>query len=246
MNRWRSIWNNRTPSEIIDENNFEETFLYLKGCMGIKSSTPASSEGFLGQFKANLSKLERGLNPSEPHSYFEIGCGSAPYLYYLAKKRDCVRLGGVDYSVPLIDIAKKIMCPPHVNAEVAELYCAEAIEVDVDIEYDCVYSRSVFQYFPGEEYGLKVAQKMLDKASHCVGIFDILDSEKKEDFLNYRRSVVENYDEKYADTPHQSYSKDLFMKLAEQNKCEVVFARDSLKDYWNEPFVYDVYLYKKK
>lgn len=244
MNGWRSIWNNRKPSEIIEENNLEQTFLYLKGCMGVTSSNPASCGEFLGQFNANLAKMEKGQDSSKPCSFFEIGCGSGPYLYYLANKRNCVKLGGIDYSVPLIEIAKKIMCPPHVNTEVAELYCAEAIDMDVKEKYDYVYSRSVFQYFPSEEYGLKVARKMLDKANRCVALFDIFDTVKRDDFLAYRRSVIDNYDEKYADTQHQFYSKELFRELARQNNCEVVFARDSLNGYWNEPFVYDVYLYK--
>ena len=60
----------------------------------------------------------------------------------------------------------------------------------------------------------------------------------------YEEYLLHNYDEKYADTQHQFYSKELFKELARQNNCEVVFARDSLNGYWNEPFVYDVYLYK--
>ena len=85
---------------------------------------------------------------------------------------------------------------------------------------------------------------LLDKANRCVALFDIFDTVKRDDFLAYRRSVIDNYDEKYADTQHKFYSKELFKELARQNNCEVVFARDSLSGYWNEPFVYDVYLYK--
>ena len=245
MEGWKSVWNNRKPAEIIEENNLEQTFLYLKGCMGVTSSNPASSTEFLDQFRSNLAKLKKGTDPSKPLSFFEIGCGSAPYLYYLAKEENCSKLGGIDYSVPLIDIAKKIMCPPHINTKVSELYCSEAIEMGVTEKYDCVYSRSVFQYFPGEEYGLKVAQKMLDKANNSVGIYDLFDCQKKEDFLSYRRSVIENYDSKYADTPHQFYSKEDFIRLADENNCDVVFSRDALNGYWNEPFVFDVYLYKR-
>jgi len=246
MNGWKSIWNNRKPENIIENNNFEQTFLYLKSCMGVAISANTTSSVFLEQFKSNLSKMERGAANEKLRSFFEIGCGSAPYLYVLAHQYDCLKLGGVDYSVPLIEIAKKIMCSPYVDKRVAELYCAEAVDMDTSEKYDCVYSRSVFQYFPSEEYGLNVARKMLEKANKCVGIFDLFDSKKKEDFLSYRRKVVENYDSKYADTPHQFYSKETFLKFAEENNCDVLFSRDSLKGYWNEPFVYDVYLYKRK
>ena len=244
-NEWKAVWNNRKPADIIGDNNFEQTFLYLKSCMGVKIDSTTTSTAFLEQFKANLAKMEKGMDADKQHSFFEVGCGSAPYLYYIANNRDCLQLGGVDYSVPLIDIAKKIMFSPHVNANVKELYCGEAIEIDVTEKYDCVYSRSVFQYFPSVEYGMEVAQKMIEKANHGIGLFDLFDVQKSEDFLSYRRSVVENYDSKYAETPHQFYSKELFQKLAKKNNCEVVFSRDSLKGYWNEPFVFDVYLYKR-
>lgn len=245
-NEWKKIWNNRYPAKKNEDNDFEQTFLYLKSCMGVKIDEHTTSKEFLEQFQANLIKMEKGLDSTKPHSFFEIGCGSGPYLYFLAKNCNCLQLGGLDYSVPLIDIAKKNMYSPHVNKNVRELYCGEAIEMDVTERYDCVYSRSVFQYFPSQEYGMKVAQKMLEKATHCIGIFDLFDVQKRDDFLSYRRSVVKDYDSKYAETPHQFYSKEQFTRLAEKNNCEVVFSRDSLKGYWNEPFVFDVYLYKRK
>ncbi len=120
-----------------------------------------------------------------------------------------------------------------------------ATEISKSKTYDCVYSRSVFQYFPSEAYGLGVAEKMIAKARHCVGIFDIFDADRQDEFLAYRRSLIENYDEKYADTPHQFYPKKSFLRLAEQNDCDILFSRDSLPGYWNEPFVYDIYLYKR-
>jgi hypothetical protein len=103
----------------------------------------------------------------------------------------------------------------------------------------------VFQYFDSEEFGLDVVEKMLEKANHSVAIFDLFDPQQKEAFLSYRRTVIENYDEKYKDTPHQFYHKECFLRLAEKHHCDVLFTRDPLPGYWNEPFAYDVYLYKR-
>jgi len=212
--------------------------------MGVSSATPVDFISFREQFEANLKKMDL-LCPHKPQSFFEVGCGSGVYLYYIGNQHDKCKLGGMDYSTPLIETAKKVLCPPFVDAIVSELYCAEAMAIDVAKKYDCVYSRSVFQYFGNEEYGLNVAEKMLEKATHCVAIFDLFDSQKKEEFLSYRRTVIENYDEKYKDTPHQFYHKECFLRLAEKHHCDVLFTRDPLPGYWNEPFVYDVYLFKR-
>lgn len=78
-----------------------------------------------------------------------------------------------------------------------ELYCGEAVDIDPDVKYDSVMSNSVFEYFESDEYAEKVMQKMLEKAEYSIGIFDVHDAEKKDEYLQYRRSIIQNYDEKY-------------------------------------------------
>ena len=244
--RWKSIWNNRKAADVIEGKSREDIFYFLKGMMGITNHPDVSSNkrNLVNQFEANLMKMTMFF-PAKPSTFFEVGCGSGAYLYFIGSQEDDCIIGGLDYSAPLIDSAKTVLRASYISAKVKELYCADAINLDVREKYDCVYSRSVFQYFESEEYGLKVAEKMLEKANHCVAIFDLFDSQKKEDFLSYRRSVIEDYDEKYKDTPHQFYAKESFLKLAEKHHCDVLFTRDPLPKYWNEPFVYDVYLYKR-
>lgn len=243
--KWQSIWNNRKAADVIEGGSREDIFYFLKGLMGIQNTDiPGNLRNMVNQFEANLDKMAL-FSSMKPSSFFEVGCGSGSYLYYIGSgKEECI-VGGLDYSAPLIESAEKVLRPPYISANVKELYCTEARNLDIREKYDCVFSRSVFQYFANEEYGLAVAEKMLEKANHCVAIFDLFDPQKKENFLAYRRSVIENYDEKYKDTPHQFYAKESFLRLAEKHHCDVLFTRDSLQEYWNEPFVYDVYLYKR-
>lgn len=244
MNSWKTIWNNKKTDGEFDSDSIEETFQYLKSLMGVASAEGIGFSDFRDQFDSNLAKIGGYSFDYKPQSYFEVGCGSGAYLYYLGRKNQKLTVGGIDYSEPLIEAAKNVL--NSLKICIGELYCAEAIELDVDTKYDCVYSRSVFQYFPSAEYGLAVAEKMLQKARCCVGIFDLFDPQTKDDFLKYRRSVIEDYDVKYRETPHQFYQKESFLTLAQKNGCDVLFSRDPLKGYWNEPFVYDVYLYKRK
>ena len=244
MNKWKTIWNSRTTEELIPHGSTEEVFLHLKSLMNVSSSTEIAFSSYKDQFEANL--VKRSIScVGEPQSDFEVGCGSGMYLYYLGAQNKGFTLGGVDYSAPLIEAARMALSGSFASDSIKELYCAEATEIDPLKTYDCVYSRSVFQYFASEAYGLEAAEKMIAKANQCVGIFDLFDPTRRDDFLAYRRSLIENYDEKYADTPHLFYPKEMFLRLAEKHNYDVLFARDSSPGYWNEPFVYDVYLYKR-
>lgn len=244
MNQWESIWNNRAIAEIIKDGSFEQTFLFLKDCMGVSLASPIPASVLLAQFEANLFKLKK-MGSLNLQSYYEVGCGSGAYLFYLGYHYQGLTLGGCDYSVPLVETAKKVLKRPYLPAEVSDLSYAAAKEMDVEAKYDCVFSRSVFQYFPDKAYGLEVASKMLEKANKSVGIFDVHDEQRKDDFLAYRRSTVPDYDRKYAQTPHQFYAKEDFLRLAEKNDCDIFFTRDAMQGYRNEAFVFDVYFYKR-
>ena len=174
-----------------------------------------------------------------PMSFFDVGCSTGPYLYYLATLNPEFRLGGMDYSEAYVEVARRYV------QNAVELYSAEARDLKTDIKYDCVFSRSIFQYFDDLAYGEEVVTRMIEKADHSVGIFDVHDLAKKEDFLNYRRSVIENYDEKYKDTQHLFYPKSMFIDIAERYDCDVKFAHCALPGYWNAAYTYDVYFYKR-
>lgn len=244
MNKWQSIWNDRRFPDEIQDGTTEDTFFALKRLMGINTAGEIGGADFIRQFEKNLVKM--GMDSkNEPNSFFEVGCGSGANLYYLGKKHEKTILGGMDYSEPLANAARKALSAASIMARVQELYVDEARNIDTSIKYDCVFARSVFQYFPNEQYGIDVAGKMMEKANGCVGIFDLFDLHKKEDLLSYRRSVIENYDEKYKDTPLQFYSKESFLNLADEHHCDVLFTRDPLKGYHNETFSFDVYMYKR-
>ncbi|MCR4648835.1 MAG: hypothetical protein K5776_07130, partial [Lachnospiraceae bacterium] len=70
------------------------------------------------------------------------------------------------------------------------------------------------------------------------------DLAKKEDFIAYRRSTIEDYDKKYAGINHMFYSKAFFAEIAEKNNCSVKFSKTPIKNYWNSPYTYDVYFFK--
>ena len=245
---WERIWNKSKASEYIsknehltDEEIFTELKLYTNPNYEGETKPKGVYEQFVNQFKVNLREMSFSATCEfKPESFFDVGCATAPYLFYLQSCNPSYKLGGVDYSQPFIEVAKRFINNP------IELYCAEAIELNTDVKYDCVYSRSIFQYFADCNYGKRVTEKMIEKSNYSVGIFDVHDLAKKEGFLSYRRSKIENYDENNKDTPHLFYPKSMFIEIAEKLNCDVKFAHCYLQGYWNAPFTYDVYFYKRQ
>ena len=174
---------------------------------------------------------------SKGPSIFEVGCGSGPFL--LMFQKDGFRVGGCDYSSSLIDVAKKVLSHP------VELYCGEAVDIDPDVKYDSVMSNSVFEYFESDEYAEKVMQKMLEKAEYSIGILDVHDAEKKDEYLQYRRSIIQNYDERYKNLDKKFFNKSFFERFAKKNQVMIEFRETNIRGYWNNEFVYDVYMYKR-
>lgn len=126
-----------------------------------------------------------------------------------------------------------------------ECICAGAADLPTDIKYDAVFSNSVFPYFEDLDYVEKVLDRMLLKSKSSIGIFKLFKEETKEDYLAFRRKNDPNYDEHYKDLPRLFMKKEFFIEYAEKNNLEVKFDRYNLKNSWNEPFIFDCFLYKK-
>jgi hypothetical protein len=148
-------------------------------------------------------------------------------------------VGGMDYASNLIKAAQKALKTPK------ELYCDEAASLDTEIMYDAVFSTSAFEYFESDEYAAAVLDKMLQKARYSVAVLGVHDEEKKEEYVEYRRNKIENYDVLYKGLTKKFFPKNFFIRYAQANHLEIAIENSCLDGYWNQPFVYDVYLYKK-
>lgn len=78
-----------------------------------------------------------------------------------------------------------------------------------------------------------------------IGILDLFDVEKEEEFLAYRRKHIENYDEKYKGLGKLFVSRDFFVRFAKQEELDITFTQTNLAGYWNNEFIFNVFLYKK-
>lgn len=242
MNKWHEVWEKRnTDEQSFNGKSLQDIFLELKRIDGWDSiGDKLSYESFYDQYIKIKNELEfdSKIGKRDLKSIFEVGCGAGANLFLF--QNDGILGGGIDYSNSLIQIAKKVLNNP------LELICDEAVNVPESITYDAVLSNSVFSYFDSYEYAQKVLESMYKKANFAIGIVDIHDSNKKDAFLQFRKSVVKDYEERYKDLPKFFYEKSFFLKFAEKHNMNIRFSISDIDGYWNNDFVFNCYMTKNE
>ena len=235
-NNWKNIWEKRQLNEeAFKSDDINKLFLELKRADGFDvGGGELSEEALLRQYEDIRQRLFKGA-PNPIKSVYEVGCGSGANL--LLFEHDGFTCGGIDYSKALTDIALKVL-------KTKDVTCGEAVNADVEPKYDCILSNSVISYFPNTDYTLGVLEKMFQKTNYSIGLIDVHNIEKKEDFIAYRRKNIENYDEKYADLNKLFYSKELFVDFARGHNLKIEFSESAVENYWNNEFVFNCFMYK--
>lgn len=241
MSEWKNVWNKRGAEdnkEIVKlKKDPRKMFLRMKELNGFDVVDGGMTyEALYDQYIHIKDKINL-FNNCE--SIYEVGCGCGANLYLF--QNDSFKVGGIDYSSGLIDFARNALD----SEAVLELDCNEAINTDTEIKYDACLSNSVFSYFPDYDYAEKVLEKMLMKSRYSIALVDIHDIDKKADFLEYRRQLIKDYDERYKNLPKLFYPKDFFRCFAEKNNLDISFDESSVEGYWNNRFVFECNMYRK-
>lgn len=237
---WKEIWSKRVKDEELDiealKRNPREMFLYMKKLNGFDIvENGITYEEFMEQHKRLVEKL---CLHKPCKSVFEIGCGSGGNLYLFSLSD--YKVGGIDYSQNLLDFAKEAVD----KEKVLELVCNDAVNASTKIKYDAGFSNSVFSYFADYDYAEKVLEIMNEKCRNSIVLIDVHDLDKKQEFTDFRRKTIENYDEKYSGLPKLFYPKSFFEKFGKKHGLKVDFYESEMDGYWNNAYVYNVCLYK--
>ena len=233
-NKWKAIWNRRKPTADALAGSWQEVFLELKRLNGYDVMGDGIS---LEAFLEEDIQIRELLGLSVNSSVFEVGCGTGANIYLMA--RDGMTVGGIDYAGSLIEIAHKVL--PHST----ELSSGEADIIATEQKYDAVFSNGVFPYFPDEAYVKRVLTRMLEKSRGPVGIMGLHDIETKKDYLAFRRANIPNYDELYKGLNKLFCSRSLFKNFAAAHNLDVKFPEIALDGYWNTPFIFNCFMYRK-
>ena len=221
MNNWKRIWDGKKLDKLNLNRGEFEVFCDLKKADGFDVND-GNEEVYYRSFYHEWISMYQNLNNFSNNgvqSVYEVGCGSGVNLYLFQNRLGKNgQFGGIDYSTNLINIAKRII---HSN----DLSCDDAINLDETIKYDLVMADSVFQYFDDIVYAEAVLRKMLVKANEMVYLGELHDSSQKEEWLEYRRKSMRNYDAVYLGLPKMFYSKDWIRHIAEEyNKKSVLYS----------------------
>ena len=237
VSAWKGLWEKRSADIEHCQNSEKALFLELKRSNGFDViGDGLSYEALLEQYENIKARLFDGMEKNICEcSVYEVGCGSGATFFFIQK--DGTTCGGLGYSSNLIGSAKKVL-------HTEDIICAEANQLPKEPIYDALLSNSVFSYFADEEYAYTVLERMYQKTRYSIGLIDIHDSEKEEDFVAYRKQTIEDYEERYRNLPKLFYTKSFFQKFAENHDMRIVFTDSKMQGYWNNGFVFNCFMYK--
>ena len=233
-NKWKEIWNRRKPVTGELDGDWEHVYLELKRLNGydvMEGGVPLDS--FLN-FHAGLVEL---LDLTPGKSVYEVGCGAGANMYLM--QREGMIVGGSDYAEGLIETAHAVVP----NAR--EMGAMEAADIPTEEKYDAVYSGGVFSYFPDHAYAIRVLERMLEKSRYAVGITELHDRAKRQDYLAFRRANIPNYDERYEGLGRLFFRREFFEEFAARHDLRLVFPNLEMANYWNTPFIFTCFMYRK-
>ena len=233
-NKWKEIWNRRKPVTDGLAGDWEHVYLELKRLNGYDVMEGGVPLKALLNFHAGLVEL---LDLTPGKSVYEVGCGAGANMYLM--QREGMIVGGSDYAEGLIETAHAVVP----NAR--EMGAMEAADIPTEEKYDAVYSCGVFSYFPDHDYATRVLERMLAKSRHAIGITELHDRTKRQDYLTFRRANIPNYDERYEGLGRLFFRREFFEDFAREHDLRIVFPALRMADYWNTPFIFTCFMYRK-
>ena len=234
MNNWKTIWNRRKPVTGGLSGDQAHVFLELKRLNGYD----VMGEGIpLDSFLNFIAGLMEHLDLTAGKSVYEVGCGAGANLYRMA--HEGLTVGGSDYAEGLIETAHAVVP----NAR--EMGAMEAADIPTEEKYDAVYSCGVFSYFPDHAYATRVLERMLEKSRYAIGITELHDRAKRQDYLAFRRANIPNYDERYEGLGRLFFRREFFEDFAREHDLRLVFPNLEMANYWNTPFIFTCFMYRK-
>ncbi len=176
----------------------------------------------------------KNLDLKTNETVFEIGCGCGAFIYVLYEKGFDV--SGIDFSPPLIEIAKKMMPESSANLQVSE-----AIDLE-EIKADAIIANHVFHYFPSLEYVSAVLETVM-KSECKVLITALPDLFLKKESEAFRAGALsdQEYEEKYDGLDILYFSKSWILNEVYRlsPKRKVFFLPHSMPKFLQNEFRFD-------
>jgi cyclopropane fatty-acyl-phospholipid synthase-like methyltransferase len=180
---WQEIWSKR---QFIQEQS--ETI--LESLIKMDGFDTPLGKMIEADWRDYVNTSIKNLDLKSNETVFEIGCGCGAFVYVLYEKG--FHVSGIDFSLPMIEIAKKIM--PNKSAS---FQVCDAIDLE-EIKADSIIANHVFHYFSSYEYVSAVLETVM-KSDCKVLITALPDIIFKEESEAFRTGALtdQEYKEKY-------------------------------------------------
>jgi trans-aconitate methyltransferase len=203
MNNWQDIWASRTgPAETLQD------LIGLDGFdTGAGKVNAVDWQRYVTQLADEIG-IAVGAGPqAQRESVIELGCGAGAFLFALANSKKCLRLSGVDYSEPLLAVARRFL--PEGTFELGDLRTFNFVDV-----YDHVVLHGVLHYLEEGE-ARRLVSNSLESAAKTVSVLEVPSEEKREEASTRRREEggLESYDQKYTGLAHTFFDYDFFRSI---------------------------------
>lgn len=221
---WETIWAAR---KLTEHGSVQEQLIRANG---FDSGVGQADVSRYTQFVKDFAEL---INLKPDESMFEVGCGSGAFLYPLRQNK----IGGLDYSKPLIDIASKFI-------HTGSFTCNSATNLDTEEQYDHVFSHSVFQYLSLDQ-AQTVLYKMIQKSRKTVSILDIPNIDKREEQEKERKELIgeDDYNRKYQNLFHTYYSIEFFLNFPRLLGKNSIKVNSTVMNYSDPDFRFGIVFY---
>ncbi len=231
MKNWKSIWANKELAT--------DSTLSLNDLISVNGFDTGVGNYSEDKWNKMVTDFVKRTNFTKNSSILEIGCGSGAFLFSL---NELVKANyfGLDYSPGLINIAKIAL--PSANLALAEAKST----VFEDVNFDVIFSHSVFQYFPSIKYAEDVIinwSKRIKQGGKLV-LLDINDKEKEDSYHNERMLAYRNpteYYETYEGLSHLFFNKLNLIEILKKcgmNRIEIF--PHAIADYGNSKFRFNI------
>ena len=184
MNKWNKIWNSKgLPND---------KYLNLQGLITANGFDTGVGSYDEQKWRKLVLDFYKRNSLTEKSNILEIGCGSGAFIYALNEIISS-NYYGLDYSSNLIKIAR--LAVPNGKFKQAEA----SSNIFNDIEFDIVFSHSVFQYFSSIDYAYDVIEKWVKKikSGGTFALLDLNDADKEANYHNERMQSYINPEEYY-------------------------------------------------
>jgi SAM-dependent methyltransferase len=230
---WYDVWQAKGEAIPVVDRRSAGVLDRLMEMNGYFSPTSTTS---LADHEVQLRYVVDALGVRTDDTVYEVGCGAGALLFWLSDK--CRRVGGCDFAGSLIKQARAAL------PDTAELDEREADAFDLLPRYDIVLSNGVFIYFPDEAYARRTLDLMIAKARRVIGVLDVNDAARRDEFEAVRRARQAGRPERY-DGLRQLYLDRAFFEDAARRhglRCRIEPSTTPHSD--NARFRYHVSLFK--